>query len=844
MNAGHFHASLLLRGLALLIVPLFALLLSDGMPHVAAQSEEALTLSEIEAQQSGVPQFDLLGGGEITEGEVAYFQIMHPPKTEIKTSVTIRQTGNFAVAGQLGTRIITTQYGEHRGQTTFRVFTHDDNRNESAGAITVTLNPGTGYTVGERYKTATIKVNDNDVPVVSITSGSAIREGGTASFSLTASPQPAEAMEVTVDVSDSGSFAASGQTGSRTVTIGTNGRGRLSVNTESDDIDEDDGAITASIAAGQGYEVSARSSASVIVSDGGTPTPKISIAGGGAINEGGTATFTLTARPKPASNISVVVDISESGGSFAASGQTGSRSVPIGISGKATFSVATENDDTVENNGLITATVLNGAAYAVAHPVSATVGVRDAGTNEPFVRISAGRSIIEGQEAVFTLRASPKPTAAIDVNVSVSGRGNFSDAVGLSNSVKISTDGKGELRIMTDDDDDDEPNGMITVTVESGYGYAVGSPSEASLSVSDNDVQANDLTVSIADAEVVEGDGSMRFKVTLSRPTDGLVIVSYAPKEVPYVVSPATPGEDYYDRGGHVLFTEGETVKYAHILIFDDDEYEPEEEFDVALTGVLGEGAEIDGGLAIGTILPDPHDAERPTPLISITADVNVVEGNDITFTLRADPPPKDDITVKGTISDADGNDFIDDDDEGTREVTFHGDASLVDWTWEAYTVDTVNDSTDEDNGAVIIEIEQSDNESYYVGSPSSAGIIVYDNDGTSAQLPKIAVTDMQVDEDAGALWFSVTVAPPVPEHGTVSVLYYMEQGSAKDGEDYVAQSGTLTFEEGEALKYVVVPIVDDAVQEGAESFTIRLAYPEGATIADAAGIGTINASD
>ncbi|MYD30216.1 MAG: hypothetical protein F4X01_01180, partial [Nitrospira sp. SB0661_bin_20] len=48
----------------------------------------------------------------------------------------------------------------------------------------------------------------------------------------------------------------------------------------------------------------------------------VSIAGGGGVTEGGTATFTLTASPAPSAPIAVNVDVTDSG-SFAGAGQTG-----------------------------------------------------------------------------------------------------------------------------------------------------------------------------------------------------------------------------------------------------------------------------------------------------------------------------------------------------------------------------------------------------------------------------------------------------------------------------------------------------------------------------------------
>jgi len=59
-------------------------------------------------------------------------------------------------------------------------------------------------------------VADDDVPEISIAAGSGITEDSAATFTVTATPAPAADLAVTIEVSQSGSFA---QAGSRTVTI-------------------------------------------------------------------------------------------------------------------------------------------------------------------------------------------------------------------------------------------------------------------------------------------------------------------------------------------------------------------------------------------------------------------------------------------------------------------------------------------------------------------------------------------------------------------------------------------------------------------------------------------------
>ena len=80
--------------------------------------------------------------------------------------------------------------------------------------------------------------------------------------------------------------------------------------------------------------------------------------------------------------------------------------------------------------------------------------------------------------------------------------------------------------------------------------------------------------------------------------------------------------------------------------------------------------------------------------------------------------------------------------------------------------------------------------------------------------------------------------------YGTVTVRYMTRDGTATAGEDYEETRGTLTFAAGETEKTVSVPILDDAVDEGRETFTLKLADAKGAWIEDGEATGTIVNSD
>ena len=106
-----------------------------------------------------------------------------------------------------------------------------------------------------------------------------------------------------------------------------------------------------------------------------------------------------------------------------------------------------------------------------------------------------------------------------------------------------------------------------------------------------------------------------------------------------------------------------------------------------------------------------------------------------------------------------------------------------------------------------------------------------------------LSVADASAREAPGAtVDFAVTLSRAAS--GEVTVRYATKNGTAKRNKDYHNARGKLVFAAGETSKTVSVTILDDAHNEGAETFTLRLSKPKGATIADGEAVGTIKNAD
>ena len=108
---------------------------------------------------------------------------------------------------------------------------------------------------------------------------------------------------------------------------------------------------------------------------------------------------------------------------------------------------------------------------------------------------------------------------------------------------------------------------------------------------------------------------------------------------------------------------------------------------------------------------------------------------------------------------------------------------------------------------------------------------------------PALSVADARTREREGStLDFAVTLSRAV--RARVTVAYATADGTATAGEDYTAADGTLTFAAGQTRKIVSVAVLDDAIDEGAETLTLTLSDASGALIVDDTATGTIENSD
>ena len=235
----------------------------------------------------------------------------------------------------------------------------------------------------------------------------------------------------------------------------------------------------------------------------------------------------------------------------------------------------------------------------------------------PEIVIAAGSGVTEGDDASFTLTATPPPAAPLEVTVMVATEGAFGITAG-QRTVTIPTTGAYTLTLATDNDGTDEANGSVTATVDAGSGYTVGAASSGTVAIADDDLPPPAVSVT-AGSGVIEG-GDAVFTVTADRAPDANLSVALTVSEA--------AGSDFVaaaDEGAKtVTILAGKTS--ATLTVRTEDDRADEPDGSVTATLATGDGYTV-GSASSGTVAVADNDAAGALPVLTVESR-SVQEGN------------------------------------------------------------------------------------------------------------------------------------------------------------------------------------------------------------------------
>lgn len=165
----------------------------------------------------------------------------------------------------------------------------------------------------------------------------------------------------------------------------------------------------------------------------------------------------------------------------------------------------------------------------------------------------------------------------------------------------------------------------------------------------------------------------------------------------------------------------------------------------------------------------------------------------------------------------------------------------VADQATQTITVPLVDDAVHEDAETFLLTLSGATG----LVTPTISRAVATGTISDDDPVADFSIADVSASEGDGTVEFTVTRGGDL-SYGA-SVDFATVDGTALAGTDFTAASGTLTFAAGETSETVSVTLLDDAAQENAEAFAVRLSDPTGAftpTISRAEGVGTIADDD
>ncbi len=844
-------------------------------PRFAAGSPSMVTLTIIDNDPTEVSLIRTGSTGAIDEGQAVTFtvelgralvagEIIEVPLSVTGTDVepadwSLSATGTGVVLSNENTMTPLLRFEDAGAQTAELTLTaNGDNMVEGGGSETYVIalgqdgdgpngfdhsslstNVGGGADPHSGSNTFSVQVNDVIVmPMITITGGATVTEGmGSASFTLTATPAPTDALTLMLNVTGGSGFITT--SGAQTVALNS-GSSTVTylIATQGDAVDEPNGTVTVTVGNGTGYEVGDPSVASVGVHDD-DATP-VTLAGDpGNVAEGDSKPLTLTLGRALEAGEQLTVPLTFGGTAtfgtdYTLTGTTANGvdysdlsggSVIFSAGGEvATLTLMAQTDAMAETGGetvrIGLGTLDSNSGTNLGGGASGTDNLADFTIEDATVPTTVGITVNPASVTVaedsgtdsYTVVLNTLPVDNVAVMVTSSDAAIFTVAPLM---LTFATSNWNQPQAVTvtgvnDDTDNtgDERTGTITHTISTADGGAYTTVLELdSVAVTVMDDDATPVTLAGDPGNVAEGD-SKPLTITLGRALEAgeqltvrLIFGGTATFGTDYTLTGTTAnGVDYGElSGGSVTFSAGGQIATLTLMAQTDAMAETGGETVRIGLGTLdsNSGTNLGGGASgMGNVDFTIEDATVPTT-VGITvnpASVTVAEdsGTD-SYTVVLNTLPVGNVAVMVTSSDA--ATFA----VAPLMLTF----ATSNWNQpQAVTVTGVNDDTDntgdERTGTITHTISTADGGAYttVLELDSVAVTVMDDDDPTLTEDPAIVLTPATAISliEGSTTSYTVALATEPMAEVVITLSGATTALGADTDADMVGDQNTLTF--------------------------------------------------
>ena len=311
------------------------------------------------------------------------------------------------------------------------------------------------------------------------------------------------------------------------------------------------------------------------------------------------------------------------------------------------------------------------------------------------------------------------------------------------------------------------------------------------------------LTISAAAATVNEGE-SATFTITSDiAPTSDLTIAINTGGS-------ATPGDDpvndddYDTILGSAIIKAGELSTSFTSKVFVDNTIEDEEDITVAMTTQFGNDPTYALGNTNQIRVVIPANGSELRPLLTVKASSETIsEGSTVTFTVRTSVKSNRDINFNVTLS-GDASPDVDFLTPNSDTYTINAGNYSVD-----VQVQVRRDDTVEPDENLVLSLgadtpPAGKAERYFLGDTTSADVTI-----ESGDLPELKLVGGGTVAEGRTSSFRIIADAPLTDDTSVN---YQMSGTAQNGADYKALSGTIIMKAGSSSVTVPINVINDDV--------------------------------
>ena len=311
------------------------------------------------------------------------------------------------------------------------------------------------------------------------------------------------------------------------------------------------------------------------------------------------------------------------------------------------------------------------------------------------------------------------------------------------------------------------------------------------------------LNISVDKTTVNEG-GSVTFTITSDvAPTSDLTIAINTAGSATAGDDPVND-DDYDTILGSVTIKSGELTTSFTSKVFVDNTIEDEEDITVSMTTQFGNDPTYALGNTNQLRVVIPANGSELRPLLTVKASSETIsEGSSITFTVRTSVKSNRDIKFNATISGSASQDV----DFLTPDVDTYT-INAGDYSVDVQ-IQIRRDDTVEPDENLILTLgadtpPSGKTERYFLGDTTSAEVTIQSED-----LPEMTLVGGGTVAEGRTGSFRIVADAPVTEDTSVN---YQMSGTAQNGADYKALSGTIIMKAGSSSVTVPINVINDDV--------------------------------